>query len=57
MSDPGDVTRDLALYADGDRAAGERVLNAVSAELRELAARAMRHARKGHTLATDSAGT
>lgn len=50
MSDPGDVTRDLALYADGDRAAGERVLNAVSAELRELAARAMRHARKGHTL-------
>lgn len=50
MSAAGDVTRDLASYARGDRAAGERVLHAVSAELRELAERAMRHVRKDHTL-------
>lgn len=50
MSDADDVTRDLASYVRGDRAAGERVLHAISAELRELAERALRHARKDHTL-------
>lgn len=49
---PSDVTRLLKAWSDGDRSAGERLVDAVYGELRRQAARAMRHESPSHTLQT-----
>ncbi len=50
MPDPSNVTRLLALMADGDPDAMDRLLPLVYEELRDLARREMRREREGHTL-------
>jgi len=47
---PSDVTRLLKAWSDGDRSAGERLVEAVYGELRRQAARAMRQESPSHTL-------
>ncbi len=47
---PGDVSRLLAEYREGDRGALDRLIPLVHAELRRIAARALRAERKDHTL-------
>jgi RNA polymerase sigma factor (TIGR02999 family) len=46
----GDVTRLLRELRKGDHESAERLIAAVYGELRQVAARAMRHERPGHTL-------
>ncbi len=48
----GDVTRLLAAWSEGDRAALERLVPIVYEELRRIAARTMRREAPGHTLQT-----
>ena len=51
MAEPvGDVTRLLRELRKGDHESAERLIAAVYGELRQVAARAMRHERPGHTL-------
>jgi RNA polymerase sigma factor (TIGR02999 family) len=50
VPDPSNVTRLLALMADGDPDAMDRLLPLVYEELRDLARREMRREREGHTL-------
>jgi len=47
---PGEVTRLLIAWNDGDRAAVERLMPLVYAELRRIAERQFRRERAGHTL-------
>ena len=49
-SAPGDVSRLLAEYRDGDRGALDRLLPLVYSELRRIAARSLRAERRDHTL-------
>ena len=49
-SSPGDVSRLLAEYRSGDRAALDRLIPLVHAELRRIAARSLRAERGDHTL-------
>lgn len=48
--DPSDVTQLLIAWSAGDRAAGDRLLPVVYAELHRRAAAAMRREQDGHTL-------
>ena len=50
MPDDGDVTRLLRQLRSGDQDAAGKLISAVYSELRQVAARAMRHERPGHTL-------
>lgn len=50
MSDPGEVTRLLVRWRDGDEAALEQLMPLVYDELRRLAERYMRSERPDHTL-------
>lgn len=50
MPDDGDVTRLLRQLRSGDQDAAGKLISAVYAELRQVAARAMRNERLGHTL-------
>ncbi len=50
MREPSDVTQALLAHGEGDREALERVLPMVYEHLRELAQRALRRERPGHTL-------
>jgi len=49
-SPPGDVTRLLLAWSDGDRAALEDLIPVVYGELRRIAGRYLRHERPDHTL-------
>jgi len=49
-SEPGEVTRLLIAWNEGDRAAVERLMPLVYAELRGIAERQFRRERAGHTL-------
>ena len=49
---PGEVTRLLERLQTGDRGAESQLISAVYGELRQIAARYMRHEREGHTLQT-----
>ena len=53
-SSPGEVTRLLLAWTDGDQAALERLTPLVYAELRRLARRYMGRERRGHTLQTSA---
>ena len=50
MGNPSDITRLLADWASGDRAALDRLTPLVYAELRRIASQQMRHEKPGHTL-------
>lgn len=50
MPDDGEVTRLLRQLRSGDQDAAGKLISAVYAELRQVAARAMRNERPGHTL-------
>jgi RNA polymerase sigma factor (TIGR02999 family) len=49
-SSPGDVTRLLLAWSDGDRGALEDLIPVVYGELRRIAGRYLRHERRDHTL-------
>jgi len=49
-TDPGEVTRLLASLTDGERHAGDRLLELVYAQLRGIAGKQMAAERPGHTL-------
>ena len=51
---PGDVTRLLLAWSDGDDAALQRLIPLVHAELRRLAGHYMARERQGHTLQTSA---
>jgi len=50
LPDDGDVTRLLRQLRSGDQDAAGKLITAVYAELRQVAARALRNERPGHTL-------